>query len=350
MKAMVYEKYGPPEAVLHPGFQMSFAAVTALIAAYEWASKRVDPLRSFSVFARLKRYAVGVAVTDTIAALATAPYSLYHFNRAANFGLAANIISVPLMAFWVMPAAILGVILSPFDLDGPIWRLAAAGVDVMLSMARWTMELPGAVTVISQWPAGALGVITLGGLWFCLMSRNWRFFGLAAIPVALVQIERNPTPFLYVSEEANNVGYVYRAEYGAKKFAVFDRRRSRFDINMWMEEAGIDASRGAAVNLDSVASCDEVGCIIESGSKKIAISSSPFSLDDDCARADLAIAFYPASPAVKKNCNAVLLDRWTLRDAGAHSVALTNGELKISSVAGLRGRRPWTNDGLIPSQ
>ncbi len=36
-----------PEAVANPGFQMSFAAVTALIAGYEWASARADPQRSF---------------------------------------------------------------------------------------------------------------------------------------------------------------------------------------------------------------------------------------------------------------------------------------------------------------
>ncbi|MCB2114115.1 MAG: ComEC/Rec2 family competence protein [Parvularculaceae bacterium] len=339
-----------PEAVLHPGFQMSFAAVTALIAAYEWASKRADPFRSFSLFSRLRRYAVGVAVTDTIAAIATAPFSLYHFNRAANFGLAANIISVPLMAFWVMPASILAIVLTPFNFDGPVWRLAAAGVDVMLVMARWTMALPGAVTVFPQWPPGALGVITIGGLWLCLMSRGWRFWGLAALPLAFLLTNLSPSPFLYVNEEANNVGFVHVTDKGAKSFAVFDRRRSRFDVTMWMEEAGIDINRNRAVDLNSAARCDEFGCVISVGTKMIGVNSNPMALDDDCARADLVIALYPVSRKARANCDAELIDRWRLMDFGAHSIAEVKGELSISSVAAQRGRRPWTGAWTAPAR
>ena len=76
-----------PEAIFHAGFQMSFAAVTALITGYEWASRHADPYRSFTWPARLKRYAIGLAATDLIAAIATAPYALYHFNRVAIYSL-----------------------------------------------------------------------------------------------------------------------------------------------------------------------------------------------------------------------------------------------------------------------
>ena len=44
-----------PKSLLSPGFQMSFAAVTALIAAYEWLGARADPDRCFTWGARLRR-------------------------------------------------------------------------------------------------------------------------------------------------------------------------------------------------------------------------------------------------------------------------------------------------------
>ncbi len=333
-----------PEAVLHPGFQMSFAAVTALIAAYEWASKRADPLRSFSVLARLRRYVIGVAVTDTIAAFATAPYSLYHFNRAANFGLAANIVSVPLMGFWVMPAAIIAIILAPFNIDGPIWKLAAAGVDVMLVMARWTMNLPGAVTVFPQWPPAALGVTSLGGLWLCLMSRPWRLLGLAALPLSAVLVLLNPAPALYVSEDADNVGLVVN-EGRERRFAVFDRSRSRFDVAMWMEQAGVDSRKGKPLKIEEIAPCDERGCVVSLDGKPLAIAKSSVSFDDDCARADLVIALFFVPRRLRENCEAAVIDRRDLYDKGAHAVALLKDELLISNAAEFRGRRPWSAPG-----
>ncbi|MCB2096012.1 MAG: ComEC/Rec2 family competence protein [Parvularculaceae bacterium] len=332
-----------PEAVLHPGFQMSFAAVTALIAVYEWASKRAEPSRSFSLFARLRRYFTGIAITDTVAAGATAPFSLFHFNRTANFGLPANIISIPLMGFWVMPAAIIAMMLAPLNLDGGAWRLAASGVDVMLAMGRWTRELPGAVTVFPQWPPAALGVLSVGGLWLCLMSAFWRYFGMLSIPLAACLIAAHSQPVLFISEDADNVGYVRHAEGGKPQMAVLDRRKSRFDVDVWMEQAGIDSEKTQPLKIADLESCDAIGCVIHSGEVIIAIASRQEALDDDCARADLVIALYFASVESRRACAAQIVDRSALLRDGAHAVYLSRGDIRISTVAELRGRRPWSH-------
>lgn len=331
-----------PEAVLHPGFQMSFAAVTALIAAYEWASGRADPTRSFSILARLRRYVVGIAITDTIAAAATAPFSLYHFNRTANFGLAANIISIPLMGFVVMPAAIVAIALAPFGLDEPFWRLAAGGVDIMLALARWTTELPGAVTVFPHWPPAALGVLTIGGLWLCLMSAPWRLFGVAALPAAAALIAAEPHPVLYVSDQADNVGCRYSADGGGSRLAVLDRARSRFDVNVWMEHAGVDAETQRPAKLSDVAPCDESGCVIMADGALMAVVKRRSGLDDDCRRADLVIALFVVTGKERANCGAQLIDRRDAWRDGAHSAYVRNGAIRIQSAASLRGERPWS--------
>lgn len=330
-----------PEAVLHPGFQMSFAAVTALIAFYEWASARADPLRSFGWTARLRRYAVGIAITDTIAAAATAPYSLYHFNRAANFGLAANLVSIPIMGFWVMPAAIVAMILIPFGADGPIWRLAAAGVEIILVMGRWTIGLPGAVTVFPQWPPAALGVITMGGLWLCLMTAKWRLAGLASLPVATILIATTPHPQLFFSDEGDNAGVIVETETGARRFAVFDARKSRFDSGVWMEQAGFDAKTEKPSHLADFADCDRSGCVVELSARRIAFSRNPMGLADDCARADLVVATYPVSDRERRGCKSALIDRRDAWRKGAHAVYLETSGFRIETVRERRGDRPW---------
>lgn len=333
-----------PEAVLHPGFQMSFAAVTALISAYEWASAKADPNRSFSPIARLRRYVVGIGVTDTIAATATAPFALYHFNRTANFGLAANLVSIPVMGFWVMPAAIVAMVLAPFGADGPLWQLAAKGVDVMLFLGRWTMALPGAVTVFPQWPASALGVLTLGGLWLCLMSKPWRLAGIASVPVAAALIGAEPHPRIFISDDGDNAGVVFDEPGAARVMAVADRRRGKFDARVWTEQAGIDIEKARPALLADKAPCDPEGCVLRDGGATIAISTARAGFDDDCARASLVIALYPVSAFDRRECPVRVIDRRDAWEYGAHALYVADGVIRISTVDSLRGLRPWTGE------
>ncbi|MEZ5896986.1 MAG: ComEC/Rec2 family competence protein [Parvularculaceae bacterium] len=335
-----------PEAVLHPGFQMSFAAVTALIAAYEWASRRADPNRSFTTLARARRYVVGVAATDTIAALATAPYSLFHFNRAANFGLPANVISIPVMGFWVMPAAIIALALTPLGLDGPAWRAAAAGVEAILTVATWTSSLPGAVSVVAHWPGAALALVTLGGLWLCLMAGRWRIAGIAALPAAVVMSAYTPRTDIFIADGGDNVGVVMaraNSSESAREFVLYDRRRSRFAATAWKEFAGMDTRRAPTGRLADVARCDDGGCAAIVKTARVAVSNAPQGFDDDCARADLVIALYPVDPDARRACPATVLDRRAAWREGAHAITIgRDGKLAIRSVAAARGQRPWT--------
>lgn len=331
-----------PEAVLHPGFQMSFAAVTSLIAFYEWWSARADRVKSYSALARIRRYFLGIAVTDTIAAAATAPFSLYHFSRAANFGLAANLVSIPLMGFWVMPAAIAAIALMPIGLDGFFWKAAARGVDIMLRLGSWTKELPGAVTVFPHWPPIALGVIAIGGIWLCLMRANWRFFGLASIPLAAIFIIAEPQPSIYFSDDGTNVGVSTVTAAGDRKMAVFDRRKGRFDSEVWMELAGFDIDASKPIKLSDISACDDLGCVVKNSGRLISISSSRPGLDDDCKRADLVIALYSVSDRDKKRCRARLLDVRNAQRDGAHAIFISEGSIRVKTVSERRGVRPWT--------
>lgn len=331
-----------PEAVANPGFQMSFAAVTALIAFYEWASARADPMRSFSIGARLGRYAKGIAATDIISSLATAPFALFHFNRAANFGLIANSVSIPLMAFWVMPVAILALIATPIGADAPLWRLAAAGVEVMLALGTWTSSLPGAVTVFPKWPAMVLPVFALGGLWLCLMTGRWRLVGLLALPVAMLMIAASRPPQVFVAPSGDNAAALIAHE-GGRALAVFDARKDRFAAGAWLEQAGLDERKEQPLAMRKAGLCDAEACVAPIGDARIAFTNRRETLDDDCARASLVIAFYPVSRRERAGCASALIDRRDIWNEGAHAATIRpSGEVKIESVKDRRGERAWS--------
>ncbi len=107
-----------PEAAMGPSFQMSFAAVAALIACYEAMRPRIALWHSHAGAARRGAlYFFGIALTTIVTTLATMPYTIYHFNRFALYSVLANAIAVPITGFWVMPWAILSVLLLPLHLE-----------------------------------------------------------------------------------------------------------------------------------------------------------------------------------------------------------------------------------------
>src|SRR5437899_3247172 len=116
-----------PEAVVHPSFQMSFAATLALVAGYErglpWMTAGADTPLGARIALWGGREVVGLVLGSLLAGTATMLYAAYHFHRLAPYGLLANLLAMPVVSAWVMPMGILGVLALPFGFDGFFWRL-----------------------------------------------------------------------------------------------------------------------------------------------------------------------------------------------------------------------------------
>jgi competence protein ComEC len=104
-----------PESIVHPSFQMSFAATLALIAGYERGAIKLRGRADSSLGARAALWGVneivGLTIASLLAGLATTPYAAYHFHRIAPYGVIANLLAMPIVSAWVMPMGILGILL-----------------------------------------------------------------------------------------------------------------------------------------------------------------------------------------------------------------------------------------------
>ncbi|WP_161992596.1 ComEC/Rec2 family competence protein [Aureimonas leprariae] len=200
-----------PHALLTASFQMSFGATAAIVGIYgaltRWHRKRSDGTSERFVV-RLLLFFVGIAVTSTVAGIATAPYAAYHFQRMAPFGLVANMLTLPIFSFWIMPLALVAMVAMPFGLDAAPFWLLGKGLTLVFAIARYLAErLPDAPTGLLT--NIGLAILTLALLTACFLASRLR---LVAIPTALVGLllvpDRTAPPELLVFEDGREVAII----------------------------------------------------------------------------------------------------------------------------------------------
>jgi competence protein ComEC len=315
-----------PEAIIEPGFQMSFAAVAGLVAVAEWERQRerVVPRGTFY------RYAHGIVMTSLVGSLATLPFAMFHFDRATHYAVLGNLIAMPVMGFWVMPAAALSVVLMPLGLESFALHLLGQGIAVMLAMGRWVSGLPGAVSLAPAMPLPALLLISLGGLWLAIWRRAWRWFGLAPLALGAVLAWAVPRPDILVASDA--VTIAIRGDDGLLHFVR--KPEDKYAARDWLRRDGDGRDIADAVRLPGL-KCDGVGCVVKAR-LLIAASLRPESLEEDCARAQVLVS------AAAANCKgpAVMIDQKAAATGQGWRVSFLPAPTAVS-VREMRGERPW---------
>ena len=329
-----------PDSVTGASFQMSFAAVIALVACYEVMRDRLMRWRSVdrSLLGRLLFYGFGVALTTAVASTATAPFALFHFQRLASYGIASNLLAVPLTAFWIMPAGLLSYLLMPLGLEGPALALMGWGISLLLAIAEAVAAWPGAALSVPAMPGWGLATIALGGLWLCLWRGRLRLWGLAAIVVGLASLALVARPDVLVSGDGRLMAV--RAADGDLIFSSL--RANRFDREIWQRRNGqveAQAWPSLGVAADGALRCDPLGCLYRRGGRLFALVADARALAEDCAVADVVVARVP----VRGGCPAaVVIDRFDLWRQGAHAIVIDDGAVRVRTVAEEVGDRPWT--------
>src|ERR1700757_2170982 len=101
-----------PEALVHPSFQMSFAATLGLVALVQIGMPRLFATPENSAAAKVAlwggRELVTLALVSLVAGLATTPYAAFHFHRITPYGVLANLAAMPVVLALVMAAGLHG--------------------------------------------------------------------------------------------------------------------------------------------------------------------------------------------------------------------------------------------------
>jgi len=329
-----------PETLLSASFQLSFAAVTALVAAYEsWRSHLPQRRRDEGPGRRVFIYLFGVLLSSLIAGLATAPFAAYHFHRLALYGLAANALAVPLTAFWVMPWCLVSYLLLPFGLESLAFQPLGWGLSALNAIARTFAALPGAAQPVPAMPLWGLACLSAGGLWLCLWRSRLRFAGLALLLAGAVSPALQRPPDILI---AGDTRLIALAAPGGTLWLSSDRR-STFQAGVWLrrraqEEVPVWQSAGPATRPWLL--CDRVGCRYRHGRWLTALALEAEALREDCRGVDLLVATVP----LPRDClpNRPKIGFFQLWRYGTHAVWLLEGRAEMETVASSRGERPWS--------
>lgn len=313
-----------PESLLEPGFQLSFAATVVLIAGFGALDRQM--MRE-----RIPRWVMPVftlVLTSVLAGAATAPYAAAHFNRFTDYGLVANLLTVPVMSL-LMGAGAVAALLAPLGLAAPALWVMDMAARWILYIAHWVAGLEGAVTPIVSPGPWVLPLITFGGAWLILWRGPIRLAGGLPLFAALLLWTAAERPRLLISGDGRLAGMI-----GSQGRALSSARGAGFAAESWLEDDG-DLALPAEAAARSGFTGPATARRFELGEwRGVVLSGKTASADAAAACATLDIVILPAAaePLVPAPEGCWLIDRRVLDDSGALSIELDGNALSIHAA------------------
>ena len=320
-----------PEALAGPSFQMSFGAVTAIVALHStgWA-KRLLQRREEGIVMRTARSLLGIVATGLAVELALMPMALFHFHRSGLYGVGANIIAIPLTTFVIMPLEAAALLFDFVGLGRPLWFLCGGSINGLLWLAHSISATKGAVALLPSMPAWAFGLMMIGFVWLCLWSTSFRLLGFFPLAAGAVAAALSPAPDLLVTGDGRHLAVVQ-----AGTPLLLRDRAGDYVRSLFAEASGFDGDPDLLEG-QPTSDCTHDSCVArmsKDGSEwRLLATRSSYrigwnAIAGACANADIVVS----DRRLPRGCG----PRWLKLDAPALE---TSGGLAI-----YLGKRPWVD-------
>ena len=339
-----------PEALLGASFQLSFAAVAALVAVYEsrLAAKTAPPApvsgaggretmeaaRSLAdtLKERSRHGLLGALFATFCATSATASFMAYDFHELSPYVLIGNPLTLAMIELFAVPAALVGSVLYPFGLDGWVWSYLGAGIGMIMTTAGWIGSAPGASIALPPFAPWSIVCLTLAVLsavlWRTLLLR------LTALPLLALGLlgAASGGRFDLAAPPSGDMAALRDAD---GQLTLLGKKKESFATEQWLRA---DAD-GRAV-AERGGNCDALGCVgLLPNGDSVALVLEMSAFHEDCARARIVISplFAPRS------CQpGILLDRGRLEETGAVTLRFLDKGMQLRQARAPGEDRPWS--------
>jgi competence protein ComEC len=331
-----------PEALLGASFQLSFAAVIAIVALYESPLGRrlTTPVEDEGAARWLARQAAALLVTGLVAEMALSSIGLFHFNRAGLYGVFANMVAIPWTSLVVMPALMLALLAEVLGVGALLWPLVGWAMGWLIALAEMTAALPGAVVRQAAVPVPAFAAIIAGGLWVALWRSRLRWWGVVPVALGLVLTIVAPRADVLISSDGRHAAV--RLEDG--RLAFLRDRTGAFLRSVWGDALAADGEARFTELPGMACSRDACVAVIRRGGRAwrlLATVSRDYidrvDFEPACAAADIVVS----DRRMPRWCRPrwQMFDRERLAMTGAVALWLVPG--RVVTANDRIGDHPW---------
>ena len=333
-----------PEALAGASFQMSFAAVTAIVALHstKWA-RRVLQRRDEGMFARSARALLGVIATGFVVEVALAPMALFHFHRAGLYGVFGNIVAIPLTTFVIMPSEAAALALDVLGWGRPFWWITGLAIDGLLWLAHSISSAKGAVALLPSMPGWAFGLMAAGGIWLCLWNTRLRLIGLIPVAVGALGAAAAPAPDVLITGDGVHLALVHHGT------PLILRERTGDYVRSLVAEASGFEGDPEDLGAQPYSDCSRDSCValVRKGDAewRVLATRSRTNIDwamltTSCAEAEIVVS----DRRLPRGCEPrwLKLDSPALRRTGGVAIYLSKNP-RVDTVADRVGRHPWAS-------
>jgi competence protein ComEC len=337
-----------PEAVVQPGFQMSFSATAALVALAEvWPRHTKTILAPWPIVVtqKAKDWLIGLAVVSFVAGTATAPFAIQHFNRIANYGVIANLTADFLASACMMPALAITTIGEALGLSRTLLTpglfVSAWAARAILEIARACSTAPGAAVGASSAPPIAMLIAFLGILFACLWKGRLRWVGLPLAAAVLVW-PRPPAPLAWIANDVDDAAIAAQGQ-----IVTLKPNTRTYATELWAARRGLRAPKDAVTARDALFDCDRRSCAPKLGVHPAIgawwskLSPPDGRLDELCRRSEVLVIRYDFQ--APQSCKTrIVLYGSDFRQNGAAEIFADGPRLRIAWAQPIRGDRLWS--------
>lgn len=326
-----------PASVLNVSFQMSMAAVMALVSGfqliYRWIGHKYA--QDSYIYRFFKVYFLEAAWVSILAGTAVVPVVMFYFHELNLYFVFANLIAVPLMAFWILPLGLLALCAMPLGLDAIFIKLMCFGIDWVITIAEWVADLPYASIAILTFPAWGYGLYFFGLCVLCLCITLIRWLGAMMMVIGLTSILFVTPPDIVTAANGRMIGVKGKGNL----FTICQGGCDKVTLEEWRKVLKVKEVQNISLGDSGEGyACNQEYCFFDQYKLLVILTTlpDPQQTFDACQSSHLEFSFLWNGSLCK---NIPVINKKSNWIAGSHSIWLKS--FKINTDLQNRGKRPW---------
>lgn len=295
-----------PESLLNPSLQMSVAACFGLIWSYNFFHKFITPPKEQQLWAKWLYYMLNISFSTVVAGIFTAPFIIYHFHQFSTYSLLANLISIPLTDFFLMPLGMIGLALMPLGFDLIPFLIMEKGINIMLFIVDVVANLPMSSLFVPSISGYTMILFSYGTIILCVAKDKLRICGIGMIGISIISLFWIRMPDILIDAEGRLFAVRHEDNYYFSNMNV-----ARFVRKVWQESVG--ENNPIAIDKAKIEGCTSDKCTLSKGNISVLILKTD---DYECGNNDLIINMITSDPL----CNSNTITLTDLKNNGAHAI------------------------------